>query len=94
MQGIRLAHIMWQSAQSLFGGWGGSHHGQWHINTLQQPKWEYAEMKGCPLPRPHHFSPATLGAKGDKRNAEDEEDGEGDDAHLGWREPAQHIDRP
>lgn len=38
--------------------------------------------------------PATLGAKGDKRNAEDEEDDQGDDAHLGWRKPAQHIDRP
>lgn len=32
---------------------------------------------------PPLLSPATLGAKGDKRNAEDEEDDQGDDAHLG-----------
>lgn len=39
-------------------------------------------------------SPATLGTKGDKCNAEDEEDDEGDYAHLWRRKPAQRIDRP
>lgn len=39
-------------------------------------------------------SPATLGTKGEKRNAEDEEEDEGDCAHLWRRKPAQHIDRP